>query len=219
MSGSISAGGQRQTQKQTYGYDTPTTQYINGEEGNAVQAGANGPGAGLTGAMGYGTGAMGAGNLGLGALSGNQGAVSQLMNPYISGVINANNDQWKNVNAQTQNQVNSAATMGGAFGGSRYGVALGTALAHNNQAQAQQTAGLLDQGYGQAMGQAGQLAGYGFQGANMGSQLGLLGVDNPSLWMANVMKNGYLGPTGGQSSNSGGGTSAGFNLGFGGGKQ
>lgn len=183
------------TTASTSGMDLPTEQYIHNTEATAQQAGNYGPGSVLNGAAGYGTSAMGAGNLGFGALSGNPGAVSQLMNPYISGVINANNDQWKNINAQTQNQVNGAATMGNAFGGSRYGVALGTALAHNAQTQSQQTAGLLDQGYGQAMNQAGQLAGYGMQGAGLNTNLGFGGVGNPYQWAMNMAKQGYMGPT------------------------
>lgn len=163
---------------------------------DAAQAAAKGgPGELLTGAGQYGQALQGGGNLGVGALSGDPAAIAKLMNPYQQQVIDANNAEWQHTNAQTMNQVNDAATQAGAFGGSRHGVAEGVALANNNRAQQSQTANLLSQGYGQAVNQAGQLAGYGLQGATLNSNLGFGGVGN-GLWAQNALRGGFVMPTG-----------------------
>jgi hypothetical protein len=164
---------------------------------NAGNAAANaGPGPLLTGAAGYGSAAQAAGNLGFGAMSGDPRAVGQLMNPYQQQVIDANNAAWQKTNLQTGNQVNDAAARAGAFGGSRHGVTAGVALANNNMAQAQQTAGLLQGGYRDAMQQASALAGYGFQGAGLNTNLGFGGVGSPEMWRLQMMKQGFMAPMG-----------------------
>jgi len=55
-----------------------------------------------------------------------------------------------------------------------------------------QTAGLLNQGFEGAMGRAGQVAGMGMQGAQMGANLGMT-AGSPELWKMNVLKQGMEG--------------------------
>lgn len=207
---SLGFGHQKQTQHEQQSVDANTGNQL-GDIQRAFQwAGQAGPSPLLNQAGFYGTAAQQAGNLGFGALSGNQAALSSLLNPYTQNVIDANNANWQHTNAQTANQIADLATRGGAFGGSRYGVALGTALANNNGAQQTQTANLLSQGYNNAIGQATNLAGLGFQGAGLNSNLGFGGVGSPSQWLAQMLKQGFIMPTGTQS--SGAGSNTGFNL-------
>ena len=207
----MSAGGQRVTQNSTTSVDRETAEMMRRMWGAGQAAGNAGPSPLLTGAGQFGSYAQGQGNLGLGALGGNQAAVAQLVNPYNEQVIDQNNRGWDQINAATLNRVNDAATQAHAFGGSRHGVAEGVALAQNNLSQAQQTAGLRAQGYDNAMQQAAQLAGYGFQGAQLGANLGLGGVGSPEQWRLMMMRQGFVGPLGstssGRSNTVGGGAS------------
>ena len=208
--------------KNSSGVDPYTQQYIKNAQDAATAAANGGAGPLLNGAAQYGTTAQQAGNLGFGALSGDPNAVSKLMNPYQQQVIDANNAQWARTNQQSLNAVDGRATAAGAFGGSRSGVAEGVALANNAATQQAQTAQLLQSGYRDAINQAGQIAGYGFQGAQLNSNLGFQGVGDPALWKAQQLKAGYMGPTGTYSDTENHGThyglngSVGFN--FGGGK-
>lgn len=117
----------------------------------------------------------------LDAISGNASAAQKFMNPYQQQVIDANNAQWQRTNQQTMNAVNDRATQARAFGGSRAGIATGEALAANNLAQQQQTAGLLQSGYRDAMGQA-------MNAANLGFTAG-----SPDLWRLNILRQGFAG--------------------------
>ncbi len=192
--------GNANTEKQTYNQnqnvDTQTRDYLSEIQNASRNAGLSGPSPLVTGAAGYNTGLQNAGNLGVSALSGDQAATQQLMNPYQQQVIDANNAQWQHVNQQTQNQVNDRAMKAGAFGGSRQGVATGTALAANNLAQQGQTAGLLNSGYTDTMNRAQALASGGYAGAQANANLGLGGVGNAQQWLANMLNQGYRGPTG-----------------------
>ena len=213
---SKSAQGQRQTYNQNQAVDTNTRGQL-GDINSAFQAaGQAGPSPLATGAGTYNQGQMDAGNVGLSALSGNQAALGQLMNPYTQGVIGTNNNLWQQINQQTQNQVGQNATQAGAFGGSRQGVATGVALAQNNLQQANQNANLLNNQYGQAINQAQGLAGLGFAGSQANAGLGLAGVGDPSQWYAQMLKQGFIMPTGSTSggASAGTGTSAGFKLPF-----
>jgi hypothetical protein len=218
MSKKGSANVQKTTENQNSSVDTNTRNQLGGIQQAFDAAGQAGPSPLATGAAGYGTGAQQAGNLGLGALSGDSASMAKLMNPFQSQVIDANNAQWQRVNQQTSNQVSDAATRAGAFGGSRQGVATGVALGANNLAQQQQTAGLLQSGYNNAVGQAGQLAGLGFQGAGLNANLGMGGVGSPEQWQAQMMKQGFIMPTGGTSGGAqttfGGKTEGGFHIPF-----
>lgn len=215
----VGVGGdaQRTTQNSATSMDPVTARYVQGIQNSGFNAGLDGPGPLLTGAADYNSGLMKAGNLGFGALSGDPHAVASLMNPYTSGVIDANNTQWQRINQQAVNQVNDEATKANAFGGSRHGVAEGVALSNNNLAQAGQNAGLLNQGFSDMISRAMGLAGLGFNAAGANAGLGFGGVGSPNLWQMLMMKQGYVGPTGQTSSSAtssvGGKAGASFGIG------
>lgn len=116
--------------------------------------------------------AMSAGNLGFGALSGDQASIDQLSNPYTSGVIDRVIGDADRLRAGTMSQVDAAATAAGAFGGSRHGVATGTALADVDRSILDKVATLRETGYNTAMDRATTLANLGFGGASGGATLG-----------------------------------------------
>lgn len=210
MSGS--AGGQRQTQNSQTSVDAQTNARM-GQLWNAgVQSGNAGPSPLLNGASDFNSGLMGAGATGAAALGGDAAATQKLMNPYQQQVIDQNNAQYGKTLAQTSNHTNDMATKAGAFGGSRHGVAEGVALGNAAAAHDQQNAGLLYQGYGDTMNRASQAAGMGFAGAQANSQLGFAGVGSPEQWRLQQMKQGFMGPTGTQSSGASAETQA--NAGF-----
>ena len=175
------------------GPNKATQDYLNQIQAAAKGAGAAGPGPLVTGATDYNTGAMGAGNTGLAALSGDPTAVSKLMNPYLSNVVDATHASYARSGVRDINAVDANATSMGAFGGSRNAVAQGTAQAQNAVNENQTIAGLLGTGYSQAMGQAGALAQGGANAAGANANLGLQGAGNPNLWMVNMLKNGFQG--------------------------
>jgi hypothetical protein len=95
-------------------------------------------------------------------------------------------------------------------------VAQGVMLSNNTMQNQALNAGLLSSGYNNAINQAGTLAGYGMQGAQLNSNLGFGGVGN-GLWNLNALKSGYIQPTGSTSSGAnttfGGNTQASFGIG------
>ena len=137
-----------------------------------------------------------AGNLGLGALAGDEGAMSRLMNPYQSQVIDRVLADQGRVNALTQNSVNDAATSAGAFGGSRHGIASGVALGEANRATGDRLADLHRSGFGDMMGRATQLASMG-ESAN--NALGIFGDYRRNVQLQNqtrsldILKNSLMG--------------------------
>jgi len=193
--------------------DQATQGYMQQIRDAALAAGNAGPSPLVTGASDYNTALQTAGTLGVNAGSGDAAALSKLMNPYQQQVIDANNANWQHTNAATMQQINDAATRAGAFGGSRQGVATGVALANNNLAQQNQTAGLLSSGYNNAINQANQLTGYGLTGATNNANLGLGGVGSPQAWLMNLLKQGYIGPYGQMSSGYGQQDTSGHNVG------
>lgn len=144
----------------------------------------------VTGAQNYFSGAQGAGQSGLDALSGNAQAAAQFMNPYQQQVIDQMNQQFGVQNQMAMQGVDDAATRAQAFGGSRHGIATGTALAENARNQGMQMAGLLNSGFEGAMGRAGQVAGMGFDAANAGANLGMV-AGSPDLWRMNTLQRGF----------------------------
>lgn len=161
---------------QTVGPDAQTQEY--GKQlWQAAQLAGNSAGAPIDPATGQAMagfqGIAQQGNLGFSALSGDANATARLTSPYQSQVIDQMNQQYALDRGATMNSVNDAATAGGAFGGSRHGVAEGTALAQMQQAHAGQIANTLNTGYSDAMNRAGTLAnmGFGAQGAiaNLGA--------------------------------------------------
>ncbi len=209
---------QKTTENGQQGVD-PTTFGRMGELWNAGQAaGLAGPSPLVTGASVYNTGLQNAGQQGLAAMQGDQNATAAMMNPYQSQVIDATNQQWNQNDQHTMNAVNDRATMAGAFGGSRHGVATGTALAQNNMNRNQAVSGLLYGGFNDTMGRAGQLAGMGAYGAEQNANLGMGGVGSPQQWYLNQLKGGYAGPTGttrsGAQTTFGANTEGGFKIPF-----
>lgn len=199
---SKSAGGsvKKETTNGQTSVDQGTAQRM-AEVWQAAQgAGYGGPSQLVTGATDFYTGAQGAGQAGMNALSGDPAAAARLMNPYQQQVVDATNSQWDQNDQHTMNTVNDAATKAGAFGGSRHGVATGTALAQNNMNRNQAVSGLLNTGYDNTMNRAGQLAGMGFAGAGANANLGMGGVGSPQQWLMEMLKKGYMGPTGSTSS-------------------
>lgn len=175
----------------------------NGERTTTRPPGAPGTAPGLSpltqGAQDFSTQALAGGQLGLRALSGDQAAASQLMNPYQQQVIDALGTEWMKRNQQTTAGLNDQATLAGAFGGSRHGVAQGVALANNAQAQQQQIAGLLSSGFESAMGRAGGLANLGLSGTAGAPGLNdyLRTQTDPDLYRISVLQNAMRGvPTG-----------------------
>ena len=112
------------------------------------------------------------GGLGFNALSGDQGAISQLMNPYLSNVIDATKGQYGDLAALTSRSVADRATQAGAFGGSRHGVAEGVALGELGKGMGQQLAGLQYSGFNDAMGRAQAMANLGLGASGQLASLG-----------------------------------------------
>lgn len=207
---SVSKGAKKEKSKSTSSVDNKTQDYMQQVMAAATAAGKAGPSPLTTGAGDYYSNLMRQGNLGMGALSGDPNAVKTMMNPYQSQVVDATNRQWDNTDQHTMNAVNDRAVQAGAFGGSRHGIATGTALADNNMNRMGQISGLLSGGFNDAMGRAGTLAGYGMAGAGANANLGMGGVGNSNQWLMEMLKRGYLGPMGTQSNSSGTSVSSGF---------
>lgn len=200
---SVSIGGGKHKDKGTSSIDNPSIAYQEKIRQAAAASGAAGPSPLVTGATGYNSGMMNAGNLGMGAMSGDPNAVNQMMNPYQQQVIGATNAQWDQNDQHTMNAVNDRATQAGAFGGSRQGVATGTALAQNNMNRNNAVSGLLYGGFNDTMQRANTLAGYGAMGSANNANLGMGGVGSPQQWMMQQLKAGYGGPYGGATNGSG----------------
>jgi hypothetical protein len=217
MFGKNKGGGHQKTTGNSGQSVDPTTFGRIGELWNAGQnSGLAGPSPLATGAGQYGTGLQTAGQQGIAALGGDQAAAQGLMNPYQQQVIDATNAQWNQNDQHTMNAVNDRATQAGAFGGSRHGIATGSALAQNNMNRNQAVSGLLYGGFNDTMGRAQALAQGGYAGAQMNANLGMGGVGSPEQWYLQQLKAGYL-PTGTTEhhvdSTSGFGTNYGFSRG------
>lgn len=102
---------------------------------------------------------VGYGNQGMGALTGNPEDVQRFMNPYDETM----NPFWDMLRQKSLSTAGANATMQGAFGGARHGVAEGQGLADVAMGQAGQRYGE----FGNAMGRAMGVANLGF-GANQG---------------------------------------------------
>lgn len=78
--------------------------------------------------------------------------IQQAMSPYLQNVIGGVRGEFDHLRSQAGMQTGQDATMAGAFGGSRHGVAEGVRMGELDRAQTSQIGGLLNQGYGQALG-------------------------------------------------------------------
>src|SRR3990167_5704547 len=165
---------QTETQSGEQGLDPQTQAWIKSVYDAAQRAGGAPPPSGVTDASGYYGGATAAGREGIAALGGDAAAAQRV------------------TNAQTQNQINDAATRAGAFGGGRHGVATGVALGEAARNQNAQVAGLLSSGFEGAMGRAGSLAGLGYGAAGAGANLGMT-AGNPDLWRMEIIRRAFQG--------------------------
>ena len=141
------------------------------------------------------------GATGLAALGGDTAAFAKFQNPYQQDVLNALDPFFAKSRAGAINDINDYFTKAGAFGGSRQGVATGTALADIANTENQTRAGFTYQGFQDAMQRAVQAAGLGFGGAGGLSSLGPLAqlMQNPELRKALLLKLGLGGLPYGQS--------------------
>jgi hypothetical protein len=111
---------------------------------------------------------------------------AQFMNPYIQNVVNATGSQFDQLRAQGVMQGNQAATLAGAFGGSRHGVAQGVRMGELDQAQMAQMANLYASGHQNAVQQAipyfqhQQMLPLQVQQARMGILNGAMGPTGPA---------------------------------------
>jgi hypothetical protein len=128
-----------------------------------------------------------AGRIGADALSGDDGAVNRLMNPFQDQVIGAMGAEYDRMRGKALMGGNDMATRGGAFGGSRHALMQGERLGAIDRSQMETIAGLLQGGFNDAMGRAGQAAGLGLnaagqrlQGQGMGADFDM-GVGNQRL--------------------------------------
>ena len=80
-------------------------------------------------------------------------AVSQYESPYTQQVVNATQNQFANLDAQQQNQLQGNAASQGALGGDRLGVEQGVMAGQQQATQAPVIAGLENQGYTQGLGE------------------------------------------------------------------
>lgn len=112
------------------------------------------------------------GQTGAAALAGDQGAVGQMMNPYMQQVMDAYNAQFGQNSGVLRKNANSAATASGAFGGDRASLEMGSLQGELGRGHMEQTANLLRGGYNDAMGRAGSLANLGLTAGNAQMQGG-----------------------------------------------
>lgn len=154
-----------------------------------------GQGAGTSAARNFYGGMLPGANLGFGALSGDAAATQQLMNPFMGQVMDRMKSEFGNLNAMTTKGMDDAATKAGAFGGSRHGIATGTALARNAETAQNQMAATLHGGFNDAMGRAGQLVNFGMGGAQ-----GMAGLDPNTMRFQAMQAAGQGMPWGGTTS-------------------
>jgi hypothetical protein len=126
--------GKSKTQRWTQNVDPRSQQYVDRTRGMAS-----------TGAQAV----MGAGPLFAGPLSADD--IQAAMNPSMTNVVDATRGEFDHLRGQAAVASNQEATGAGAFGGSRAAIAQGTRLGELDRAQTGQIAGLLSEGYGQAV--------------------------------------------------------------------
>ena len=117
-----------------------------------------------------------AGSTGARALGGDQGAIDKMMNPYQQGVLDRVEGDFGRLNDQAQMAINQRQTLGGAFGGSRHGVASGVASGEIARGLGDTMAGLRQTGFNDAMGRAGMAANLGLGAGGLGAQYGQLAL-------------------------------------------
>lgn len=94
-------------------------------------------------------GPAGGGSWFTGALTPDQ--INAAMSPYLSNVVDATRGEFDYLRSKSANDVQSQATMAGAYGGSRHGVAEAVRAGELDRAQTGQIANLMQGGYQQAL--------------------------------------------------------------------
>lgn len=155
--------------------DTATQGYRNAIWGAAGDA-ANQPAAGMNPLTTQAAGLFGdyanAGATGAAALGGDPAATAKLWNPYQSQVLDSIQNQFSTLAGRARNAVGSNATMAGAYGGTRHGVAEGVAIGELGRTAQEQLANTASSGYDTMMNRAYMGANLGFGAAGQLSGLG-----------------------------------------------
>jgi len=198
------AKGHKQTV--THSADKPTTDLQNSIYNTARKAAGGyttvGPDQNTLDAMGLFGNLANYGKTGAAALAGDQSAVDQMMNPYLSQVLGGFNAQFGHDSALLRKNVNDAATQAGAFGGDRAALEQGAQQGALGLGHMQQVAGLLAGGYNDAMARAGGLANLGltaggaqFQGGDYLRNIAQQRA-NPELMRQQILTAGMAGNAG-----------------------
>lgn len=200
--------GGKQTVTTNSALDPQTQKYVD-EIMGAARAAGSAPGVGLSPetqrAMELFSNWATQGGRGMSALGGDQNAINSFYNPFQQNVVDRTVGDFGRLNEGVMSSVNDAATQAGAFGGSRHGIATGTALADMNRTGQDTLAGLRYQGFNDAMGRAGAAANLGFGAAGGLADLGAysrqVNVENdPAARQFAALKAGFTGLPFGQSS-------------------
>jgi hypothetical protein len=130
-------------------------------------------------------GLAGAGPVNAQQIGGQQ--IGQFMSPYIQSVLQGTEGMLNQQNQQAMSGQLGNAIQSGAFGGDRAGIAAANLAQQQQLANAQTYSGILNQGYGQALGAAQQQ-----QGVNLGaSQANRAALQNASNQMLGIGQQGY----------------------------
>lgn len=136
----MSKGGKKTTTSTSTGLDTQSQAYVDAMRKYGLQAGEliNKEGSYFTGPQTMSI----------------EDQVTPFMNPYIQNVINSTRGEFDHLRGLAAKDASSGATMAGAWGGSRHGVAEGVRLGELDRAQGSTVAGLLQSGYQDAANRA-----------------------------------------------------------------
>ena len=140
-----------------------------------------------------------------------QGAIDQYMSPYLNDVVGTTMANLRQQQQQEQSGLAGRSAMSGAFGGDRAGIAAANLAKQQNMATGSTLAGILNQGYGQALNTAQQQQGLDLASrqANMarltgaGAQMGALGTGAQAAGLAGAQSQLAAGQIGQQTEQAG----------------
>ena len=140
-----------------------------------------------------------------------QAAINQYMSPYLNDVVNSTMANVRQQQQQEQSQFAGNQAAKGGWGGDRAGIAAANLAKQQEMASGQILSGLLNQGYGQALGTAQQQQGLGLNAeqANLarlsqaGSQMGALGTAAQGAGLAGAQSQLAAGQVGQQTEQAG----------------
>ena len=140
-----------------------------------------------------------------------QSSINQYMSPYLNNVVGTTMANLRQQQMQEQSGLAGRSAMAGAFGGDRAGIAAANLAKQQNMATGTTLAGLLNQGYGQALQTAQQQQGLDLaaQQANMarltgaGAQMGALGTGAQGAGLAGAQSQLAAGQIGQQTEQAG----------------